>query len=287
VARVLLTEFRTERPRHLDAHHAFLANTGVRRRFVLTFIDGSHLIGVPRVGTIVDPTAADARFTVRTLSSDYEIPYAVLAYAERIEEVAGLRPSDGQEPVPEPCQGPVRRAKHEKFSILDSPRLLAHDLRDAPGPVAVLFLDLDHFKSLNERLTERIVDEQVLPRIQQVIHDSVAGHGFAYAEGGDEVILLLHNTPLPVAIAFAEDLRSRIRDLRLDVEETSVAVTASAGLAVSDVRAHVNELPGWANLAKRVSKHTGRDRTTATRDGRSFFSVETARCHEEIPTAAL
>jgi len=275
-----LAAFRRETPSFLDAFDAFLANNGDRRRFLLTFKDGAHLVGVPTMRTSEDPTNHEATFDVRTAVGTYTIPFRLLAYAQQLLE-SGLRASDGQAPIPEPCSGPVQRAKHEKFEILDSPRLLRDDLENSGGAfgASVLYLDIDHFKALNTEHTERIIDRTVLPGFQALIAAAVQRHGFAYAEGGDEVVIVLPNTSTSLGAAFAEELRHRIGEHRFTVGGSDVHITVSIGLASST--GNPTQLTEWANLAKAEAKRQGRNRTIATGDGQAFHQVD-ARCAAQM-----
>jgi diguanylate cyclase (GGDEF)-like protein len=271
-----LANFRQAVPSYLDALEAFIANIGHRHRYLLTFRDGAHLIGVPTIRTSEEATNPDATFNVSTAIGAYSIPLKLLAYAQRLIET-GLRASDGQPPVPEPCSGPPQRVKHEKFAILDSPHLLADDLSGTGGlfGTSVLYLDIDHFEALNTRYTERVIDRTVLPEFQTLISAAVQGHGFAYAEGGDEVVILLVNTSTSLATNFAEELRRKIAARSFAIGETSGAgITVSIGVASST--SGLARLPGWANLAKAEAKKRGRNRTVATRDGLEFQEIAAA-----------
>jgi hypothetical protein len=50
---------------------------------------------------------------------------------------------------------------------------------------ALIYLDIDHFKAVNTKLTERVVDKTLLPQFQRLVWNAAAGHGFAYDEGVD------------------------------------------------------------------------------------------------------
>lgn len=271
-----LTGFRRPPPSLLDAFDAIARNFEVHSRYLLTFKDGAHLVGVPTMRPSEDPDDPDATFEVATAVARYAIPLKLLAYAQQLVE-SGLRASDGQAPVPEPCSGPVQRAKHEKFAILDSPRLLREDLENSGGTfgASVLYLDIDHFKALNTKHTERIIDQTVLPAFQTLVAAAVERHGFAYAEGGDEVVIMLPNTSTALAAAFAEELRQRIEGHAFALEGTDVHITVSIGLASST--GHPMQLTEWANLAKAEAKQRGRNRTVATGDGRTFRDAGATR----------
>ena len=64
----------------------------------------------------------------------------------------------------------------------------------------MLYLDIDRFKTLNTKYTETEVDRTILPAFQRLIRDIVEPHGFAYAEGGDEVVVLLDNCSRAVSV---------------------------------------------------------------------------------------
>lgn len=271
-----LTSYRRPTPSFLDTFAVFTRNAEARHRYLLTFKDGAHLIGVPTVPASEEPSNLDARFEVATAVALYAIPFKLLAYAQPLLE-SGLRASDGQAPVPEPCSGPPHRLKHEKFAILDSPRLLSDDVSSSRGVfgVSVLYLDIDHFKALNTKHTERLIDKTVLPGFQTLIAAAVQRHGFAYAEGGDEVVIVLPNTSTPLAAAFAEELRRRIEDHPFAIESASARITVSIGLASSTSAS--TQLTEWANLAKAEAKQRGRNRTVTTGDGKTFHDVSAMR----------
>lgn len=268
-----LAAFQRPKPSFLDQFDAFAANVASRQRFLLTFKSGAHLVGVPTVRSVQDPVNPDATFNVITAAKLYEIPFKELAYAQQLVE-PGLRASDGQEPVPEPCEGPSQRKKQEKFEILDSPRLVLDDVQRSAGVfgVAVLYMDLDHFKRLNTKYTERVIDRTLLPEFQRLIAAAVEHHGYAYAEGGDEVVITLPNASLSIASAFAEDLRHKVAGHRFEIDHDEVSITLSIGLSASS--SDLPRLPNWANLAKAEAKQRGRNRTVTTSDGVTFADVE-------------
>lgn len=154
------------------------------------------------------------------------------------------------------------RVKSEKFRILDSPSLLEADLRRGPGRLgcAVLYLDIDHFKRLNTMHLERVVDRAVLAPFQQLLAELVVGNGHAYAEGGDEVVMLLPNADEQMALAFAKAVLEMAAAREFTVEGHKVTLTVSIGVAVGRPGADVMQLPDIANEAKRRAKEEGRNR---------------------------
>jgi diguanylate cyclase (GGDEF)-like protein len=151
------------------------------------------------------------------------------------------------------------RRKAEKFGILDSPSLLKSDLEDLTktAPVwgaAVLYLDIDHFKKVNSEFTERVVDSELLPAFQKLINIAVGGLGYAYAEGGDEVVILLPNHSPGRAELFANELLTLVSSEPFSVQGKSVPLTISVGVASSTQSRHFKALPDKANHGKALAK---------------------------------
>ncbi|ODS34388.1 MAG: hypothetical protein SCARUB_00519 [Candidatus Scalindua rubra] len=128
------------------------------------------------------------------------------------------------------------RKKQQKFRILDSQKLLSSDMKNAGGlfGFSLIYLDIDDFKLCNTKFTERVVDKTILPQFQRLIESSVSGNGYAYAEGGDEVIILLPNISIRTAIAFAEELRELIENKEFYINEQIIKLTISIGIAASE-----------------------------------------------------
>jgi len=125
-------------------------------------------------------------------------------------------------------------------------------------PAAVLFIDLDHFKWINDTLGHAAGDEllvTVADRLRTVIRpaDMVARFG------GDEFVVLLSSVATPaIAHEVAERLRHAVRQ-PMTIAGRTLNVTCSVGLAVSG-------LPGWDRLLQEAdtalyeAKARGRDR---------------------------
>ncbi|MCZ6774147.1 MAG: GGDEF domain-containing protein, partial [Proteobacteria bacterium] len=102
----------------------------------------------------------------------------------------------------------------QKFGILFSPPQAGIDfdiwLADTEDPefsIGVLFIDIDHFKTLNERYTETEVDKTILPEFQNLLKQLAANRGAAYRYGGEEFVVLLPNHNSEEIMAFAEKVR--------------------------------------------------------------------------------
>ncbi len=88
------------------------------------------------------------------------------------------------------------------------------------GSVAVLLLDLDHFKLVNDN-HGHLAGDQVLSEIGSALRAEVRDHDFVGRFGGEEFVVLLAGDPgddsLPAAVAVADRIRRRIDGLRPEV----------------------------------------------------------------------
>jgi len=139
-----------------------------------------------------------------------------------------------------------------------------HDLmkRDAsdPRPAAVLLIDLDHFKSINDRFGHALGD-----RVLQVFADSakanVRSTDLIGRLGGEEFAAVLYNIGRDKALALAERIRSTFAEAAVEVDGRSVGATVSIGMVLSqDSPLDVSELLGQADQALYHAKERGRNR---------------------------
>ena len=134
--------------------------------------------------------------------------------------------------------------------------------RGAGAPVALLLIDLDHFKRVNDQHGHLIGDE-VLKLVADALAGQVRKADLAGRFGGEEFVLLLTDTPLDEASRIAERLRRRIAGLSVvgDAGE-SVATTVSIGIAtLGQDGSDLMELLAAADAALYRAKSAGRNRT--------------------------
>jgi diguanylate cyclase (GGDEF)-like protein len=157
---------------------------------------------------------------------------------------------------------PLRR-KQDKFGILDArTHHYDEDFRQGIGMLgtAVIFFDLDNFKAINTRFTEPVVDRELLTHLNKLVAALTKDRGFAYAEGGDEFLILLPNTSVKLAEAFVQELLAKLRAKQFAVNGQPVKVTASAGISWSLDPDKAQACLEAAALAKKEAKDQGRDR---------------------------
>jgi diguanylate cyclase (GGDEF)-like protein len=159
-------------------------------------------------------------------------------------------------------RGGAHKELEQKFKILWSANQAEGDFqaaqvecREKGLPISVIFFDIDRFKALNDRYTESVVDQTVLPSFMQFIRNYAAFCGGAYRQGGDEFVFVLPNFDRDHAVWFGERLRSLVERQEFGDETVKERVTISLGLACwpEDGESYKDVLQ-TANLAKKSAK---------------------------------
>lgn len=125
-------------------------------------------------------------------------------------------------------------------------------------PVAVLFLDLDHFKDVNDKFGHGEGDRCLLEFVR-LVAETVQHKGKLYRIGGDEFAVMLLNSSKIEAGATAERIRAAIDSLR---PYGTVKVTVSIGSVASHDfrRATPEALVEAADECMYIAKFTGKNR---------------------------
>jgi diguanylate cyclase (GGDEF)-like protein len=156
----------------------------------------------------------------------------------------------------DPLTGLPNRRYFEEFSTLLS------DRRRAGDAVAVLMIDIDKFKGLNDTYGHPAGDE-VLRKVASAITSAVRDHDVPARIGGEEFAVLLRNPGPLVALEVGERVRCAVRDL--DLGELGVpGVSVSVGVA--NATSPDEPIPALVDRADRAllkAKRTGRDRVVA------------------------
>jgi diguanylate cyclase (GGDEF)-like protein len=140
-------------------------------------------------------------------------------------------------------------------------------LRNA-HPFALLEIDIDRFKNVNDQYGHQIGDEVLkgLIRHSKEILRSIDSIGRI---GGEEFLILLPETELNGAIQFAERLRSHIANTTMETNQVApISITISIGTTVFDPKhqSEVNRLEVLSDLVKQAdiamyqAKNEGRNR---------------------------
>jgi diguanylate cyclase (GGDEF)-like protein len=143
-------------------------------------------------------------------------------------------------------------------SFFDHLRLEAARIERAGGELAVLLLDLDEFRAVNET-RGHLAGDQSLRLVSDVLGDAIRGFiDVPCRIGGDEFGVILPSAGTSEAMIVAERIVALLAQRQAGSES---AVTLSGGIAVYPSQASsVDELLERADTALYCAKHHGRDR---------------------------
>ncbi len=126
------------------------------------------------------------------------------------------------------------------------------------APLALLLLDLDHFKQVNDQYGHAEGD-QVLAGVGTALRSVLRAGDFAGRNGGEEFAVLLPDTDIAAALEIAERVRATIAEVT--IPGTDVPVTVSIGVAGFPGHAStLDRLERLADAALYVAKRQGRNR---------------------------
>jgi diguanylate cyclase (GGDEF)-like protein len=130
--------------------------------------------------------------------------------------------------------------------------------RLAGTPLALAIVDLDHFKTVNDRFSH-IVGDAVLQRVARTLVEQLGPHGHAARLGGEEFVLVFPNAPEAVAASFCEGVRTAIAATSWSDIAPDLSITVSIGLASGDGDSPSGELMQMADNRLYIAKANGRD----------------------------
>lgn len=170
----------------------------------------------------------------------------LVALNERLERLA----------VTDPLTGTLNRRALGDLLEREMERCRRHG-----HPLAVLLLDIDHFKAINDHYGHAAGDA-VLRRLVTALAPALRPSDALARPGGDEFVLVALETTRDEAWRLAERLRALLHDTNMPLGDTAMRISVSIGIAVlSDADQHQEELLRRADRALYSAKQAGRDRT--------------------------
>ena len=143
--------------------------------------------------------------------------------------------------------------------LLDGEELMKRHAWD-PCPAAVLVIDLDHFKSINDRFGHAIGD-RVLQVFAEAVKGNVRSCDLIGRLGGEEFAAVLYNISRDRALVVAERIRESFAAAAVEVDGRPVLATVSIGVVVNHDRPlDVPDLLAQADQALYHAKERGRNR---------------------------
>lgn len=148
-----------------------------------------------------------------------------------------------------------------------------HVSQRANQAFAVLFIDLDHFKLINDTYGHAVGDD-VLRAVAQTLQASVRRSDVLGRIGGEEFSVFLPNTQLKGAELLAETLRVAIEAIHIEVDGVRLKITASIGVAAKRFDEETMQaIQKHADQAMYEAKRGGRNRVSTFGEDASGFSL--------------
>jgi len=174
-----------------------------------------------------------------------------VVHARRYEQVRAEALSD-------PLTGLANRRALDAAVV----RAIGRARRDA-ALCAVLFIDIDRFKDINDSLGHAVGDA-VLQRVGRGLRDRLRRGDLLARYGGEEFVALLPDTDLEAALRVAEVLRRRVATLDFSSLTGDLPVRVSVGVAqLSEELMGAGSLVSAADAAMYEAKRQGRNRVVA------------------------
>ncbi|WP_229776047.1 GGDEF domain-containing protein [Deinococcus ruber] len=128
---------------------------------------------------------------------------------------------------------------------------------------AVAFIDLDNFKSVNDRYGH-LIGDAVLTRIAQTLSSNIREQDCLARFGGEEFILLFSGLPMAEAVSACDRLRSLLVHLDWQAVVPGLHTTASFGVAALNHSQPLNHTLQAADDALYAAKAAGRNRVCSS-----------------------
>ena len=194
--------------------------------------------------------------TYRMRSTD-EVRQMVVTYASVPPDLVLVHTLDITQRVQSERQL-LRLAEEDDLTGLHNRRYFERKLADALGsrPVAVVFVDIDHFKFVNDSFGHDAGDE-LLREAAELMSARMRTDDVLARFGGDEFAVLLEHRDEDQVAAAAQHLLAAIR---ANVSRTSVTASAGAAIFPADASVSVSDAIVAADIALYAAKQQGRDR---------------------------
>lgn len=112
---------------------------------------------------------------------------------------------------------------------------ISESTRPKNSPFAMLLVDVDRFKSINDRFGH-LAGDQVLAAIAAIVKSETRQSDIVARYGGEEIAVLMPSTSLRVAERVAERIRQSVAAQPLAVDGVGLEVTVSIGVSGSELK---------------------------------------------------
>lgn len=230
-------------------------------RFALPFILawGSLGAGIILMAAGVKPVYFGVSFPIGfNVLSAMAVEMVLMSYA------LGLRIKDVHSEADEMAQRSITDGLTELYNqryFHDKTRTVVQMQSVHGSDWACAMMDIDHFKSFNDRYGH-LLGDKVLKQLGQIIRTNIRQQDFGFRAGGEEFALLLNTDSLDEALKIVERIRCSF-EAAVIVSDTGESLQCSLSAGVAQLRRHdgSDSFIHRADQALYSAKHAGRNRT--------------------------
>lgn len=197
---------------------------------------------LPNVNSIVNDTQHLEKEVVRTSEE-------VRLLKEELERTTTIAKTDELTNIPN------RRGFNEII------KTLSQNAQEQQASFAIILLDLDHFKQVNDTFGH-LIGDSVLRYIAKLLHKETKGQDSIARFGGEEFVVLLPDTQYDAAIRVANNIRTKInaRPLQIKTNQQTLSLSISAGVAMYQMGEDLDKLFHRVDQCLYKAKTSGRNR---------------------------
>jgi diguanylate cyclase len=195
------------------------------------------------------------RYKLRTLASSLT---TAIGNARAYAELARVSAENAYAAAHDPLTGLANRRE-----LLDHAGHLFAARGRADGMLAMLLIDLNHFKEVNDTLGHAAGDD-VLRQVAGRLEDAAQPGDLVARLGGDEFAVLLTGLPTPAVASHRAATMLRALEETIVVDGMQLTVEAAGGIALAPGSGGVQELMRRADVAMYQAKHAGQGIVTYT-----------------------
>lgn len=183
-----------------------------------------------------------------------EMVQRVSALVQRQRETSALRRS-AEEGLRLAMTDPLTGLSNRRHAM----QMLPQMMQTSQGALALMMLDLDHFKSVNDRFGHSAGD-QVLLEFAETLRGALHDSALIARYGGEEFLVALPKTGARLALEEADLLRRATRQIAGLLQLPGAEISTSIGLALHCTGETIQSLISRADAALYQAKGDGRDR---------------------------
>ena len=107
-------------------------------------------------------------------------------------------------------------------------------------PFSVLFMDIDHFKKVNDS-KGHIIGSKILIELGEIVRQNIRSLDYGFRYGGDEYLVILTDADPETAKIVAERIRKQVEDSIFEIFDKKIQITLSIGIATYPYHAKTRE----------------------------------------------